>query len=156
VTLPNGAVTISVCPRTTNAAGVESVKTTAPFFTASFKPIPYLPSFPLSTGPVKYLGLDLSIVQPPLPVGKGELGELAGTEGEGWCKINPYEWSKRCRLGWWDLHQAKGEMEPLLGGGEAAGVIDRHENWWPGLGRWQIGVVMEDAVIEFEAGQRWL
>lgn len=88
------------------------------------------------------------------------LNELAGTEREGWSKVNALEWTKKCSLGWWDLKQGQGENSPLLGGevqgSDEAGVSEGHENWWPGLGRWQIGVVMEGATIEFPAGERWL
>lgn len=114
--------------------------------------------------------MDLALVQPPLPVGKGENSRiLAGTEDEGWCKVEPAEWSKKCRVGWWDLKQegdGDGEGQALLGGegeggegegGEGEGEDgERFENWWPGNGRWHLGVMMEDATIEFPVGERWL
>lgn len=81
------------------------------------------------------------------------LNELPGTEGEGWSKVNAVEWTKTCSLGWWDLKQGQGEDSPLLGG--EAGVGEGYENWWPGLTRWQIGIVMENTTIDFPAGERW-
>jgi hypothetical protein len=156
-TLNDGSVSISVYPRIADSSGVESMKSTTAFFSATFKTIPYLPSFPFSTGPLKYLGLDIAMVQPPLPAGKGVYNEVVGTEGEGWCKVQALEWAKNCKLGWFDLRVDGGEEEMLLAGNERRGDSrPEHENWWPGMGRWQIGVVMHDAVIEFPKGDRWL
>jgi len=30
-----------------------------------------------------------------------------------------------------------------------------NENWWPGSGRWKIGMIMEDADIGFPEGEYW-
>lgn len=120
--------------------------------------------------------MDLSLVQSPLPAGEGEDARvLCETEEEGWCKVLPLEWCKKCSVGWWDMRQEKGreggdgEEQALLGNEneresgsimgveeeEGGGQEERFENFWPGIGRWQFGVVMEDAVIEFPAGERW-
>lgn len=68
---PNGATRISVYPMETDNTGVESKITETPFFSATYKPLSYTPSFPASTGAFKYLGLDLSLVQPLFQKGKG-------------------------------------------------------------------------------------
>jgi hypothetical protein len=152
--LPNGAVRIAVHPLETDSKGIESIPSKTPFFAATYKDIRYLPSFPSSTGPARYLGLDLSLVQPPLPEGKGALG---GTEE--WCQLMPLEYSSKTSLGWWDLKRVgeANENDALLGGdGDGDGVKgEGHENWWPGLGRWRIGMKMEDAVVEFPEGEHW-
>ncbi|KAG9247995.1 hypothetical protein BJ878DRAFT_572725 [Calycina marina] len=140
-------MTISVTPLDEN--------TTAPYFSATFKPIPYLPSFPVTTGIAKYIGIDLDLVQPPLPEGKGAKGELPGTDL--WCKITPYQASSNTSLGWWDMKQGVTEEDALLNSqarGEASVEVE-HENWWPGSRRWRIGMVMEAAVISFPEGQYW-
>jgi hypothetical protein len=114
--------------------------------------------------------MDLNIVQPPLPSGKSAQDELPGTDR--WLKVLPVEHTKKASLGWWDLRQdATGktrssvgdrmptEEDRLLGStDEDAGnetSSSGFENWWPGLGRWRIGVKMEDATIDFAEGESW-
>ena len=77
----------------------------------------------------------------------------------------PLEYSSKTSLGWWDLRQDGAkvkeatEQDPLLarddpeGDGEQAGT--GFENWWPGFGRWRIGLKMEDATIVFDEGEHW-
>jgi hypothetical protein len=100
------------------------------------------PTFPASTDWAKYVGLDLNLVTPPLPEGKGTLGELPGTEK--WCKVMPFEYSPKTTLGWWDLkREGATEEDALLGRGIVGEEVVKngtvHENWWPGFGRWRIG-----------------
>ena len=107
--------------------------------------------------------MDMHIVQPPLPEGKGSLGELPGTDR--WCKVLPLEYSKRTSLGWWDLRQDEGtgaevtEQDSLLGNGSGEGSGEQagtgFKNWWPGFGRWRIGLKMEDTTIYFDDGEHW-
>lgn len=63
---------------------------------------------------------------------------------------------------WWDMSQDQTEMEG--GHNEGSGIsesdsllaesapskskYDANNNWWPGLGRWRIGLWLEDAVLE--------
>lgn len=153
--LSNGGVFISVFPLQSDISGVESKPSGTPFFQATYKDIPYIPRFPSSTGLFKYVGLDLSLVQPPLPEGKGAPAELPGTKN--WCKISPAQHSSKTSLGWWDLQRREStELEPLLsredGGASTSGG---YENWWPGIGRWRIGMKMEDATIIFPEGEYW-
>ncbi len=147
--LPNGAVKISVYPHqdsTSDIAPKVGTDGVRPFFTATYKPIPYLPNFPSSTAAAKYLGVDLNLVQPPLAVGNGAQGELPGTED--WCSILPYQYSRKTGFGWWDFKQEEHR------GGE--GEEEGGENWWPGMGRWQLGTMMKDAKIVFSEGKRWV
>lgn len=42
------------------------------------------------------------------------------------------------------------EAESLLsrkGPGKAVKVLEGVDNWWPGLGRWRIGLWLDDAVL---------
>jgi hypothetical protein len=156
VDLPDSRTQITVYPLIPDTSGQERIKSHTPFFTTIFRPISYIPTFSCSTALSKYVGLDLGLVQPPLPTGEGP--ELVGTLQ--WAKVAAVEWSKKTSLGWFDLSQKKegaDEQDPLLGEQHSAtedtGV--RYENFWPGLGRWRIGIKMEEAVIEFPEGEHW-
>lgn len=103
----------------------------------------------------------MDLVQPPLPEGKGE--EEVGTER--WCGIVPFQ-SGRTAVGWWDMEGESVEEGEGGDGEEADGVSgiaksgkavgkEVHENWWPGGGKWRIGMVMEDADIAFPEGKYW-
>ena len=154
--LPDAAVAIAVYPHDTHSSPSESLPSSTPIFSAIYKPIPYLPNFPLSTGMAKYVGMDISLVQPPLPEGNRSLEELPGTQR--WCQSLPLEYSKKASIGWWDLKQGEaGEDDPLLGraNDHGNGGGKGYENFWPGLGRWRIGMKMEDATIEFPEGKYW-
>ncbi|KAE8444574.1 hypothetical protein EG329_014498 [Mollisiaceae sp. DMI_Dod_QoI] len=157
VDLPNGGTQISVHPLLPDASGKNRIESSTPFFTTIFQPISYFPSFTCSTNWAKYVGLDLDLAQPPLPEGQGV--ELVGTQR--WCKIVPVETSKTTSLGWYDLRQRSegaGERDPLLGadrGGTEGLGEEEWENFWPGLGRWRIGIKMEDTVIGFPEGKHW-
>ena len=119
-----------------------------------------MPYFSFSTRLAGYVGLDLNIVQPPLPRGKGKEGELPGTNR--WCKILPLEYSKKASLGWWDLRQTDEVSKSTYSGvsgseGEVYldGTYSAFENWWPGLRRWMLGMKMEDATLEFGGEVYW-
>lgn len=93
-------------------------------------------------------------MQPPLPEGSEE---LPGTKE--WCKIAAVESSKKTRVGWFDLEQKRSEpteRDALLMVGEDGVKVDGSwPNFWPGLGRWRIGIKMEEATIEFPEGEHW-
>jgi hypothetical protein len=42
------------------------------------------------------------------------------------------------------------------GSGNTDLVEGEFENWWPGIGRWRLGMKMEDATIEFPEGKHWV
>lgn len=150
--LPNSGTSIAVYPLLPDGSGKENIRSSSPFITTKFQPISHLPSFPASTNWSKYVGMDLGLVQPPLPKGDGPA--LAGTQR--WCKVPAVESSKKTSLGWFDLRQSLGvdERDALLSGGNVPRG-KKCENFWPGLGRWRIGMKMEDAVIEFPEGEYW-
>ena len=98
----------------------------------------------------KYIGLDLSLVQPPLPEGKG--AAVPGTKQ--WSKVLPSESSSKTSMGWWDLKR----KEPIEREPRDTNTKPRNkgpENWWPGIRRWRIGIKMENATIVFPAGENW-
>ncbi|MCJ1251919.1 hypothetical protein MMC30_009157 [Trapelia coarctata] len=151
---------VEVFPHDTTGDILEATASAKPFFTALYKPISYMPSFPFSTRIGKYMGIDFNLVQPPLPEGKGKEGELPGTTK--WCKLLPLEYTKKASLGWFDLRQ----MDPS-GDSKASntddldedtlpeGAYSTFENWWPGLRRWNIGLKMEDATVDFGGEIYW-
>jgi hypothetical protein len=125
-----------------------------PFFSGIYKPISYLPSFPISTTAAKYIGLDLRLAQPPLPQGAESVEELPGTDR--WRGMMPCEFSRKTSLGWWDLKQGNvTEEDSLLASGGDESDWEGYENFWPGIGRRRIGVKMEDAIIEFPEATEW-
>lgn len=142
---PDGTTHIKVFPHDTTGDLSEAAPSTKSFFQASFKPLRYVPSFPTTTTLLKYVGVDVTLVQPPLPEGHGSQGELPGTEQ--WCSIIPLEHSNKTSLGWFDIRQQA--VEP------GNGAADRHENFLPKLGRWHLGVRMDNADIEFPEGKYW-
>lgn len=98
----------------------------------------------MSTHWAKYIGMDTTLVQPPVPHGKPS--EVVGTEK--WCRCIVAQQSRKSHVGWFDLSQ-KDEKGKLNNGGLL------FENFWPGMGRWQLGIRMDDAKIEIPEGEFW-
>ncbi|EQL01217.1 hypothetical protein OCS_03072 [Ophiocordyceps sinensis CO18] len=131
---PNDSVTVKVYPHDTSGDAAESRPSAAPFFRASFAPVAYAPSFPFATRWLGYLGFNTTIVMPPLPRGPGSQGELPGTDR--WVSFVPRQYSRNTRVGWFDMAQQ--------------GDAREDDNFWPGLGRWQLGLKMENAQVVFD------
>lgn len=144
----DGSITAKVYPHDTlptDSASSESASPDhTPFFQATFKPIRYAPSFPFRTSWINYLGFDTTLVFPPLPEGAGSQGELPGTDQ--WCSVVPQQSTSKCMLGWFDVEQHRDEEGKLTG---------EFENFWPGWSKWQIGIKMENSVIEFDHPETW-
>jgi hypothetical protein len=134
-----------VFPNDTTGDVSEASPNDKPFFQATFKTMRWMPSFPFALSWLAYVGLDLTLGQPPLPEGKGSSSELPGTDR--WCSVVPGQATKSASLGWVDMSQKndKGVISTTVG----------HENFWPGLGRWQLGVKFENSDIEFGEGKYW-
>ncbi|KAL8389060.1 hypothetical protein RB595_008819 [Gaeumannomyces hyphopodioides] len=144
----DGSQTVQVFPHDTEGDSAEAKASTKPFFQATIKPMAFAPSFPLSWNLLKYLGIDSTMVYPPLPESAASSqGELPGTQQ--WVSILPDIYSPRTSLMWFDMKQPEEQLQQQ--GGESAPA----ENFWPGLGRWQFGFKMEDAVIGFGDGLHW-
>ncbi|KYK58079.1 hypothetical protein DCS_05092 [Drechmeria coniospora] len=135
---PNDSVRVKVYPHDTAGDLTESAPSTAPFFQTSFTPMSYLPPFPFATRWANYLGFQTTLTMPPLPPGQGSQGELPGTDR--WCTVVPKQYSPQTRTGWFDMSMRDAD-EKLMG---------EYENFWPGLGRWQLGVKMENARLRFD------
>jgi len=144
---PDGSMHIKVFPHDTASpySASEAKPSEKPFFQCAIKPISYTPAFPMSTALMKYMGIDMSLVQPPVPAGESELQELAGTER--WCKLSGFtQSSTHAKLAWADMEQKD----------EDGDVADEHENYFfPGLRKWNIAVKMADATVFFPTGEHW-
>ncbi|KAI0911838.1 hypothetical protein F4823DRAFT_584382 [Ustulina deusta] len=143
--LGDGTTRVRVYPHDTTGELSEPKPCNIPLFQATFKPIRWTPGFPFSFSWLRYLGLPACLVQPPLPTGEGSQGELPGTDR--WCKVEPSISTKRASLAWVDLSQKNGQ------GGFTSSVA--YENFWPGLGRWQLTLKLEDADVDFPEGIYW-
>ncbi|KAM7184704.1 hypothetical protein V8F20_012105 [Naviculisporaceae sp. PSN 640] len=156
----------------------ESTPSTVPFFQCTLQTVKYIPSFPFRSTwlrPFGY-GLDMTLVQPPVPdaTSKTNEGELAGSAaykpdnpndnantngqngGEGndgrWVMVDDfYQASDKTSLVWVDMRQ----HEQIETQRSAEDAEKDEENFWPGMGKWIIGVKLEDGVIELGAGKTW-
>ncbi|PHH63362.1 hypothetical protein CDD81_6059 [Ophiocordyceps australis] len=144
---PNGAMSVSVYPHDANhsADPLETKPSSSPFFQASFSPLRVAPVFPFATRWLSWLGLDTTLVMPPLPAGLAP--ELPGTRR--WCSFVPQQYSRRTRLGWFDLAQP----ENTAGLEKSSADQGAYDHFWPALGRWALGVKMEDAEVVFDMPQ---
>ncbi|KAF4946619.1 hypothetical protein FSARC_14155 [Fusarium sarcochroum] len=144
----NGSTTVKVYPHdtvATDSVGPESAfPDPIPFFQATFKPVPYTPSFPFRTSWINHFGFNTTLILPPLPEGSGSQGELPGTDR--WCSLIPQQSTSKCKVGWFDVAQHRDDEGRLTGA---------FENFWPGWSRWQIGIKMEDAISEFDHPETW-
>lgn len=122
-------MTVSVFP--------SDVNSTAPFFFTTFKPVSWIPSFSASTSLAKYVGIDLTQVQAPLP--KGDSEELVGTDK--WVAVDAVIMSKKCSLGAFDLKAIQSGVE---------------KESWANMKLWSIGLRMDDATITFGEKESWL
>lgn len=139
--LPNGAKQCKVFPHDTSGDANESSPSTTPLFQASFKTVPLVPSFPLSTKWFEYFGVSTALVQPPVP--QGAQPEIVGTKE--WCRSPSIQSSSKTHVGWMDLRQRDEE-------GKLTGLF---ENFFPGLGRWQLAVRMDNADFDIKEGEHW-
>lgn len=111
-------------------------KSTTPFFTTTVVRARGWPSLPMTTTLMPWLGFDLHLVQPPLPA--GEDPELVGSEK--WIKCLPVAKTNQARVMWFDMKQASKKDGEGEGEGKEAKTA---ENFWPGIGRWRLGLWLE-------------
>lgn len=136
--LSGGATEIKIFAHDTAGDMSEAVADEKPFFQTTYRPVRYMPSFPLSTSLIKLAGIDLTLVQPPVPEGSAVHGELIGSDR--WCKFYPSISSSQAEAGWFDMQQDESSKE---------------ETFWPGLGRWRLGIRMKNAEIAFKNMEHW-
>ena len=75
-------------------------------------------------------------MQPPLPQGKGDFKDVEVGTAE-WKACNPVLRGESTRMCWIDLKQERANGEEMMAS----------ENWWPGLGRWRVGIWLENATL---------
>ena len=120
---------------------------TRPFFSATIHPINYLPTFPMSSTWLSYLGISTAVLQPPLPEGD-PADVVVGTKD--WKRSYPKLKTRTAKMVWIDMKQPDKDRkagESVNGPGEGA-AGKGYENWWPGMGRWHLGMVCEDSTLE--------
>ena len=92
------------------------------------------------------------ILQPPLPEGD-PADVVVGTND--WKRSSPILKSKRAKMAWIDMKQP--DRDPQNGKAAASqdesatSLADKgkgYENWWPGMGRWHLGMTWEDTTLE--------
>ncbi|KAL7898639.1 hypothetical protein HDV63DRAFT_358160 [Trichoderma sp. SZMC 28014] len=137
---PDGSTTIKIYPHDDPSNADESQPSARPFFQTVFKPMPLVPRFPFATSWMDRLGFNTTLAMPPLPSGNGTYGELPSTNR--WIKLETKQYCSRSTAGWYDVQQP-----------DAGAACGGHENFLPWLGRWQVGVKMEDAFLSFDVPQ---
>ncbi|KAI9705816.1 MAG: hypothetical protein M1836_005222 [Candelina mexicana] len=119
-----------------------------PFFTANLKPFRWFPAVPFSTKACPWLGLNVHLVQPPLPA-SSKAGEeiLCGTDH--WMKLLPYMATNKARLMWVDVN---GRKRREGADGESQALLNEKGNkgWFPDMKPWQIGLWLEEVTLIFE------
>ena len=148
----DGSTHVRVFPHDTTDHTGEARPGEKLFFQCTIRPAKYLPGFPMSTGLFRYLGIDDTLVQPPLPAGNpaAEQGALVGTER--WCRLAGYTMSSSSSsLVWADMSQKDGDMD----GNRADAPDDGYENFFPGLRRWNLALKMADGKLHFPAPETW-
>lgn len=87
-------------------------------------------------------------LQPPLPTGVPPNIEV-GTDV--WMLLSPVIKSRKTRIVWLDMEQHRIDDDSSEGANKK-NVPSQHkgsaDNWWPGMGKWRLGMSCEDAVLE--------
>ncbi|SMQ46066.1 unnamed protein product [Zymoseptoria tritici ST99CH_3D1] len=160
---PDGSTTVRIYPFDTSNDPAESSASEKPFFQMTFSPLlpqnllsntlgslfpgglNLNPSVPFSTDLYPWLGVNATLVQPPIPLGNDIFGGLA-EGGPNWKSVIPGQSSKQTTFGTINMDQSGGDGEET--GVNAAGD-EFFPNFWPGLARINAGIRMLDATITF-------
>ena len=119
---------------------------TTPFLVVQLKPVRWFPSVPFSTKIMPYLGLDVHLVQPPLPA-SGQAGEEELTGSKGWLKSLLYLYSPNASPVWVDVQQP-------ADAGNASDDDGATKEWWPTIKPWGIGLWLRDATLVVETPEK--
>ncbi|KAK8018927.1 hypothetical protein PG991_008117 [Apiospora marii] len=146
----DGSTTVKVYPFDTTGDAREPGPAPKPFFQTTFSPL--LGGLPFSTDLYRWIGINATLAQPPLPGNpNAPHGELAGTDQ--WRAVVPGQASDRSSLGFFDLDQGAGDAVGQTG---KNAVGDEHfPNFWPGMPRVNLGLRMENAKISFGEPEIW-
>lgn len=89
--------------------------------------------------------------QPPLPAGNGSYHELPGTKT--WAETLLGVLSEEFTAGVFDMDQGTGDN---TGDGFNAVGDEFYPNFWPGLGRFNVGAMLENATVTFPVAYNWV
>ncbi|KAK7551513.1 hypothetical protein IWX49DRAFT_287090 [Phyllosticta citricarpa] len=147
----DGSTTVKIFPYDTEGDAAEYKPAAKPWFQTTFMPT-LVKNFPFSTDLDGWLGVDTTLVQPPLPAGpgNGSYGELPGTDY--WAKTVPGQSTDTAVLGLFDMDQ--GEGDAVANGTNAVGD-EYYPNFWPTLPRLNLGLRMDNATITFSEATYW-
>ncbi|KAF2808914.1 uncharacterized protein BDZ99DRAFT_488751 [Mytilinidion resinicola] len=134
----DGSTSLKIYPFDTQGSPNENGPSTLPFFQLKYTPLTPAP-LPIP------INLD-----PPLPVGNGSYGELPGTTH--WAETPLGATSNYPTPVMFDLDQGTGDD---TGNDYNAAGNEVYPNFWPELPRWNIGVEMERATVEFPVPETW-
>lgn len=146
---------MKVYPYDTTGDPQESFPASKPWFQTTFSLGDLLGGLPFSTDVYKWVGINATLAQPPLPSAppKVSYGGLPGTDH--WAATVPGQSSNNTSLGLFDLYQPdEGDAAGNVNGTNAVGD-EYFENFWPGMLRYNIGIKMEDATITFGEPEYW-
>lgn len=87
------------------------------------------------------------ILQPPLSA--GEPADVVVKTG-GWRRSNPKLKTSKAKLVLFDMKQVDRERSVAPEAEEEDALLGKKgdENWWPGMGRWHLGLCCPDATLE--------
>ncbi|KAI1815457.1 hypothetical protein GGS20DRAFT_330314 [Poronia punctata] len=147
-----GTTTLKLYPHDTTGDATEASPAKKPWFQMKFSDaVTGIVNIPFSAELYNLVGINATLVQPPLPQGEGVHGELPGTNH--WAATVPGQASSHTTLGLFDLHQGEGDK---LEGKDVNAVGDEFfPNFWPGLPRYNIGLRLADAKITFSDPEIW-
>jgi len=147
---------VKVYPHDTTGDPTEATPAEKPWFQMKFSDtVTGLVNIPFTAELYDYLGINATLVQPPLPSGQDSsaaYGELPGTDH--WAATVPGQASTHTTLGLFDLDQGGGDVVEDGSGVNAVGD-EYFPNFWPGLPRFTIGLRLADAKVTFSAPEIW-
>ncbi|KAI0391593.1 hypothetical protein F5Y17DRAFT_440000 [Xylariaceae sp. FL0594] len=148
-----GVTTVKVYPYDTTGDVAESAPAPKPWFQMKFSDtVTGLVNIPFTTDLYKYIGINATLVQPPLPGNTlAAYDELPASDH--WAATVPGQTSTHTTLGVFDMDQGDGDVEE---GQSVNSVGDEYfPNFWPGLPRFNVGLRLADARITFSAPEIW-
>ena len=105
----------------------------------------------MSSSWLSYLGISTYILQPPLPEGD-PADVVVGTKD--WKRLYPILTSRRAKMVWIDMKQPDEKTNEAAISHEQDDALLKmkskgYDNWWPGMKRWHLGMICEDATLKF-------
>ncbi|KAK4498336.1 hypothetical protein PRZ48_010994 [Zasmidium cellare] len=157
----DGSESVKVYPYDTTGDETESHPSTKPWFQMVYSfllpenlnlnlgilnlDLDLNPEIPFSSDLYGLLGINATLIQPPLPQGNDSFGALA-SGGEFWKSVVPGQFSDKTSVGTMNLDQSGGDGEE-----ESVNAVgdEFEEAFWPGLLKTSVALKMEDATLTF-------